>query len=83
MEIVQRGIEAGKFMDNPVLKEALAQYRRDLRDLWAAETEPMAREALWYEQMALDNAMVHLQSYVEDSVYERSKNVKRNNLTSL
>jgi hypothetical protein len=43
----------------------------------------MAREALWFEQMALDNVMVHLQSFVEDGVYERGKKLKRNNLTSL
>jgi hypothetical protein len=83
MEIVQKAEAASKFMDNPVLKEAVANYRRDLRDMWAQERDIQAREALWYEQMALDNVMVHLQSFVEDGVYERSKNVKRNNLTSL
>jgi hypothetical protein len=83
MEIVHKAEEAARFMDNVVLKEAVANYRRDLRDMWAAESDPMAREALWFEQMALDNVMVHLQSFVEDGVYERGKKLKRNNLTSL
>ena len=73
MKVVEQGDAAKKLLDNPIFQEAVAQYRQYIVKEWMSEDDVDSREYRWHEQNALDNLLVHLQSFVENGTYEKAK----------
>ena len=77
MDAVEKGQTAAGLLENPVFKEAVANYKQYIVNEWMNEDDEVDREYRWHEQNALDNLLVHLQSFVENGVYEKSKGKKK------
>ena len=74
MNIVEKGDAARKLMDDPIFNEAVNAYKRYIFETWSdSATDEQTRECLWIEQLALEAVIVHLDSFVNDGVYEKQK----------
>ena len=83
MNVVEKGQTAASVLDNPIFKEAVAQYRQYIVKEWMNEDDVDSREYRWHEQNALDNLLVHLQSFVENGTYEGAKAKKKTKVRPL
>ena len=74
MEIVDKGRAAESLKNTPVFKEAVDMYKRHIFEAWSSEeTSERCRERLWIEQVALENVIAHLDSFINDGVYEKKR----------
>ena len=78
MNVVERGAAARSLLDSPVWVEATDRYKRHLYEVWESCEDPEWREHHWYEIQALKKIAIHLESFVNDGVYESSKKAKWN-----
>lgn len=68
MDQEQKRQAARQLKGNPLLDELLQELRRELLDAWPTTAPAEAREKLWQEVNALENARERIQSRITELV---------------
>lgn len=74
-QLVQRGNEAKRLMENEILTEAFEHLEQEYTQAWkrTKATDEAAREKLWMAQNQLEMVKAHLQSVIQTGKVAENK----------
>jgi hypothetical protein len=77
-EIIERGHQAERILQDPLMAEALETIEQSIRESWDSATTTEVREELWYTLKGMQRFKQYLGLAIEQGEYETALTEKTN-----
>ena len=70
MDTFEKGTRSKDILDNPLVKEAFSTIKQALIEEWENQSDPSAREEVWYTLKGLERFKGLLETNIDNAMFD-------------